>query len=473
MSIKEKLFCIAGGFCFLFFLLLSPNGWGSGFPIEEPRDGSSLFMRTPLEEEIRVLPKDAFENLRTRLGGSTLSSSTFRERATGKVWIGKSQGQPRPDTMELDQEMNESLACREKIASDIYRFYGVAVPYTVLSPQEMTNTPLGLFAGQEAIHIMSRKEEGYHDYKTQFRFSRFEASLDPTNGPAVCHDNRCTIEGCVGIREGEDCVVYEAEGAGKAAAVATWVHDVDYIGGSATNAGYRIVRHGGQVVAKFIVVDPGESFSDPADRPYPAPRYIRFASQGMVDTHHTIPFERLCPAGSRARGEFLMTLHSIIDTDEPTIARFFMRRGAEFFVTRDPRSAQGLTRQLIERKRQLADHYAPELIASRAQYEELKRARDEERRACALAAVAPTPKVTSATNNSGRSTTLIKVGVGVGIFTLVTHIVGANADSNHLIQDLCNKIDGGLPQIAKLLVSSLNANSRFWGGLVPSLRAPF
>ena len=66
--------------------------------------------------------------------------------------------------MELDQEVNESLACREKIACDIYGLYGVAVSSTVLSLQQMMNTGVEDFEGQEAIHIMSCKIEDYHDY---------------------------------------------------------------------------------------------------------------------------------------------------------------------------------------------------------------------------------------------------------------------------------------------------------------------
>lgn len=365
--------CLSFLFCVLF--LFSPKGWGSGFSAEDLADMSAIPMRTPLEEEIPVFTQDAFENLGVRIGGTTFSSSTFREKANGHVWIGKAEVLTRTGTEEPDLEAIESLACRAKIASDIYGFYGVKVPRTVLSPQKMTNTGIDTFEGREAMHIMSRKVEGYHDYCKQFRFVGFIANLDPTYGPMVCHDSRCTMEGCGESRESRHmAIAYETEGTGKATAVATWLHDIDFIGASATNIGYRIASRSGQVIAEFVVVDPGESFSDPATFPYPPPRHIRFAMPGTDAAPNTVAFERLFPEESRARNEFLMTLHDIIDTDERTIVRFFTRRGAEFFVSRDPRSAPGLTRQLMERKTQLALHYAPELAASRAKYEEQREA---------------------------------------------------------------------------------------------------
>ena len=370
MLIKEKLSRITCGFCFLFCLLLSPDGWSSAPAPDERDEGGLILRRTPLEDELPVLSKDAFENLRVRIGGTTLSSSLFQEKATGQVWIGKSQGLMRTvrgGTLELDQEGNESLACREKIASDIYGLYGVSVPRTVLSRQQMTNTAVDEVEGQEAIHIMSCKIDDYHDYKKQFRFSEFTESLDPESGPVVCHDSRCPIEVCQGERIGR-FVAYDVEGLGRAAAVATWVHDIDFIGGSAASIGYRIINRGSQSFAELIMVDPGESFSDPSVHPYPPTRHIRFAMPGSTETN-TIAFERFFPEGSPARDEFLMTLHAIINTNERTIARFFMRSGAEFFVTRDPRSIPGLTRQLLERQKQLTVDYAPELEASQTKYE--------------------------------------------------------------------------------------------------------
>ncbi len=414
MPIKEKLSRIGSGLCFLFCLLLSPQGWSSAPAPEERGDGFSLRRRAPLEEEIIVLPKDAFENLRVRPGGTTLSSSLFREKRTGQEWIGKSQGISRGDPLKVAQEENESLACREKIASDIYGLYGVSVPRTVLSRQHMTNTGIECLDEQEVIHILSCKIDDYHDYKKQFRFPGFLESLDPEFGPVVCHDSRCLMEACRGEKKGR-FLAYDVEGLGRAAAVATWIHDIDFIGASATNIGYRIVQRAGQSFAELIMVDPGESFSDPSVHPYPPTRHIRFAMPGSEETH-TIAFERLFPEGSRARNEFLMTLHAIINTDERTIVRFFARPGAEFFISRDPRSIPGLTRQLMERQKQLFAHYAPELEASRERYE----AEEIEMTRTIINAIPSTrtlgaPGIPPAREVTGGSSSVVVAPIGVAI----------------------------------------------------------
>ena len=39
------------------------------------------------EEPLRVMERDTFEDLKRRVGGATFSSSLFRERATGTLWI--------------------------------------------------------------------------------------------------------------------------------------------------------------------------------------------------------------------------------------------------------------------------------------------------------------------------------------------------------------------------------------------------
>ena len=66
---------------------------------------------------IRRRDHDFVNTGKPRLAGSSFSSGIFRDISTGKEWIGKS-----------DQcksiESSEAIACKEKIASDIYAFYG-------------------------------------------------------------------------------------------------------------------------------------------------------------------------------------------------------------------------------------------------------------------------------------------------------------------------------------------------------------
>jgi len=291
---------------------------------------------------IPVVPKESFEDLGRRVGGATFSSSLFRERSTGDHWIGKSplvMGGEGPD-----KEATESAVCREMIASHVYGYFGIKVPETVMSKQLTTNTGLDDCDGHEVMHSMSRFMEGYHDYQDQEGFTTFKASLDPTEGPIILKDgNR-----------------YRVEGLGRIAAIATWVHDIDFMGGSARNTGYRLTRRGGETIAEAIMIDPGESFTDPRIAPYPTPRQIQLCTGGS-DDNRLVAFEQLCPPDSGPHREFIETLHRILGTEERTIVQFFTRKNAEYFVSRDPRSAPGLTKQLMERKEELARHYAGEL----------------------------------------------------------------------------------------------------------------
>ena len=52
---------------------------------------------------------------RPRIGGSTLSSGVFEERATGRLWVGKAN-------MVEDPILDEASACKEKVANDIYAY---------------------------------------------------------------------------------------------------------------------------------------------------------------------------------------------------------------------------------------------------------------------------------------------------------------------------------------------------------------
>lgn len=300
----------------------------------------------PTRNAIPLRVRGEYDDLKERSGGTTTSSSLFREKATGAIWIGKADVRATGDGRVVKKEETEGAVCREKIASDLYAYYGVVVPETVLSPQLTTNT--GFIDGHEAMHIMSKRIEGYHDYKEQEGFVSFKANLDPSNGPMIVHPRGC--HKCTKGRGRSD-----AKGLGRIAAIATWVHDVDFIGGSATNIGYT-----GDTI---ILVDPGYSFQDPREVPYPAPRHIQFAAAGRIDDR-IVSFETLCPLESLARKDFIETLHDIMRTEERTITQFFTRRNAEYFVSRDPRSAGGLTRQLMERKEALRGHYAAELTPS-------------------------------------------------------------------------------------------------------------
>lgn len=310
---------------------------------------SSLTYASVEDRPIPVVDRGVFEDLKRRVGGTTFSSSLFREIRTGQSWIGKSPLRMYEGTFRVNRELTESDVCREKIASDVYEYFGIMVPETVLSQQSAVNTGMPELEGHVVMHIMSRFIEGYHDYKDQVGFVGFSESLDPRRGPILSHG-----EGC------PKCAMpsgaYMVEGLGRIAAVATWLHDIDFMGGSATNVGYKLINRGDQRIAKAVIVDPGYSFENSSDNAYPPRRHIRLATNGSM-----VSFDALCPPDTLARREFIETLHRILLTEERTIVQFFTRRNAEYFVSRDPRSVPGLTKQLMERKADLAGHYAQEL----------------------------------------------------------------------------------------------------------------
>ena len=78
-----------------------------------------------------------------KLGGSSWSSGVFEEISTKKEWLGKSDQSP---------ELAEAFACKGKIDSDIYAFYGASTSKIVLSKQYMTNTFLPGYSNVQSVH---------------------------------------------------------------------------------------------------------------------------------------------------------------------------------------------------------------------------------------------------------------------------------------------------------------------------------
>src|SRR6056297_1329526 len=102
-----------------------------------------------------------------RIGGSSYSSGVFLEEATGQLWLGKAellvevdeQGEVVYDgrgRYVIDEARAEANACGEKLASDIYAYYGVITPQIELSRQRMTNPqdPEDIIRPY-TIHVMS------------------------------------------------------------------------------------------------------------------------------------------------------------------------------------------------------------------------------------------------------------------------------------------------------------------------------
>lgn len=319
----------------------------------EREGGKKIVSTKEIDESLPIKSQGVFESLNMRIGGS-ISSSLFLERETGHLWHGKAQTWELPtkigEAMHVNQAAAKDHSCRERIALDIYAYYGVHVPETVLSLQPITNKMVE-FEGQEVMHILSRMVEGYHDYKDQVGFTAFEKTLHPRYGSIVYHSSSC--KGC---DKGEGLFTgYRAEGLGRIAAVATWIHDINFIGGREANTGYRIVQRGRETVAELVLVDAGFAFEDLSGLPYPPARHIQLKSSRHGS--YVLAFETLCPPESLAYREFIETLHAIIATEERTLAQFFIRKNTEDLLS----NTQTLISRLLERKEELATHYAEEL----------------------------------------------------------------------------------------------------------------
>ena len=186
------------------------------------------------------------------------------------------------------------------------------------------------------------------------------------------------LNGTIHLPDGK---IIPEQGLGAILAVAAFINDVDVIG-NGNNIGYQIMsKEDGQVYAKTVKIDPGEAFNVMQDIVPPA-RHIRIALQALPNT---LAFDTL---PEQTRNEFMLTLHAILDSNEQEIARFFNRRGGEYFLLRDGRSVQNMTEQLMVKQQLLRTHYATELRQTQGHYQQLcqEQRSDQQARAQAEAA---------------------------------------------------------------------------------------
>ena len=291
-------------------------------------------------EPITRRDKD-FENTgKPRFSSSnSLSSGIFRENSTNKEWLGKSSTS--------NKELSEVLALKERIAADIYAYYGVQVPKIELALQKMTNIEeFPNLEGKESIHVMSELMEGFITYQEAFG-KNFKVINPNPNQEIILPD---------GTRLPE-------RGLGNILAVAMLINDIDVIGASGGNIGYQIISHPlEEKYAQTIKIDPGEAF---ANNEVSGERKIRVAFTG-TPKETELDFDEL-PNGTKR--EFLATLHRILQTNEATFRRFFVREGAPSFITFFHQSADELTRFLMDRKSKMMKEYREYLDYAQRIYE--------------------------------------------------------------------------------------------------------
>src|SRR5688572_17877292 len=79
-----------------------------------------------------VLEDNTFtlDTTRPRPGGSAKSIGVFVDPQTGEYWVGKSD-------VGLSEADSKVLACREKLAAEIYRYFGIRIPRLRISRQAL------------------------------------------------------------------------------------------------------------------------------------------------------------------------------------------------------------------------------------------------------------------------------------------------------------------------------------------------
>lgn len=271
---------------------------------------------------------------------NSLSSGIFREIATSKEWLGKSSTS--------NAKLAEALAIKERIAADIYAYFGVKVPKIELSLQKMTNVvEVPGVEGKESMHVMSELFENFRTYKEAFG-ENFKLSSPNPNQEIVLAD---------GTRIPE-------RGLGNILAVATLINDIDVLGSGGGNIGFQIISHPIEgAYAQSIKIDPGEAF---AMNDASGNRKIRVAFTG-TPKETELNFEDL-PNGTKK--EFLLTLFKIMETNEATFRGFFIREGAHHFVTYNQLTIEELTKLLLERKAEMIQAYREYLDDTRKLLEE-------------------------------------------------------------------------------------------------------
>jgi WD40 repeat protein len=320
-------------------------------------------MRTHPEVINTIVRRDEdFEDTgQNRLGGSAYSSGVFRERTTGDLWLGKAEMLGEygcNNEFTLSEPKTEGLACQEKIATDIYAYYGAKVPQVELSRQHLINTGMSEDVQYFAIHAMVKIIDGFQTYKKNHeRRKAADESLgdfDPTHP--------LDEQGRLHLADGR---ILPERGLGTILAIATFIHDVDVIG-SGANIGFKIQRdEQGQEYIQTIKIDPGEAFNKHSAIRHPM-RMMRIALQAAPNR---IELEIL---PTSVQHEFLMTLHTITQTETTTIRGFFTRRGGHNFTLYHDRPDEDFIQQLTSRQRQLKRAYARELSDTLVAYQTLE-----------------------------------------------------------------------------------------------------
>ena len=195
----------------------------------------------------------------------------------------------------------------------------------------------------ERVHVMS---ELIPEFKTYREFCGEKEFIPCTPNP-----NQQLIS-----KDGER--ILPERGLGQILAVAFLINDVDVIGGSGANIGFKVMKDAkGNEYAQTIKIDPGYAFDQKKGDLSNRKRTIRVASAGSLSDIF-VHFDQL-PSGTKE--EFLVTVEKILHTSRPIFKGLFTREGAHNFLTEFKMTADQLADFLVERQAKLKSEYSEDL----------------------------------------------------------------------------------------------------------------
>jgi hypothetical protein len=275
--------------------------------------------------------------------GSANSRAFWQERTTGERWYAKSN-------ILQEDHYAEKEAFLESCANKIYAYYGVTVARLAVCtlPCHYISEDIKRFYGIEygrttATHLLSRWVDRFNCYGEQ--------NLPPFNPQLPCFQLKI-----------EEQRITE-QGLGHILAVAHFINDVDVIGGSGKNIGYKLISANGELRALSCKIDPGYAFHDFQESTAPAiTRNLKFKTSGENEAER-IAFESL---PQQTKLEFIMTLRDIASTPIEELATIFQ-------YCRNPRIQPAITSiitRLQQRQQQLTNLFIVELsTTSQAEYQ--------------------------------------------------------------------------------------------------------
>ncbi len=265
--------------------------------------------------------------------GSAISKSFWQEQTTRERWYAKS------DVCQEDYQA-ETSAFLESCANKIYAYYGITVARLAITVLP-TSCDLRLYGLPQtratATHLLSRWVDRFNCYGEQ--------NLPPFTAQTTIFHLKI-----------EEQKIPE-QGLGHILAIAHFINDIDVIGGSGKNIGYKLISVSGELRALSCKIDPGYAFYkfDELSIP-PITRNIQYKTvlSSKHEAERQIEFDSL---PQQTKLEFIATLRDIVVTPVGDLGAIFQHCSNPQI---QPRTAN-IIRRLQERQQQLRTVFGAEL----------------------------------------------------------------------------------------------------------------